>query len=416
MTATQPATDAEVKREASLELVGLRRRFGPVVALDGLTFRVPPGQVFGFLGPNGAGKTTTMRAIFGVVRLDEGQVRWNGEPVSEESRRSFGYMPEERGLYPGMPILEQLEYLGRLHDMPAKAAREAARYWLGRLGLAGRESDKLEALSHGNQQRVQLAAALVFDPELLVLDEPFAGLDPGGVDDMSQILTERATAGATVLFSSHQLDLVEHLCTSVAIIYRGRVVAQGGVAELERGKRPRLAVRVAGDPAGDWARTVDLAVAEKEDVKSGMVLFALAPGADSQRVLDAARAAGSVEHFSFELLRLSQVFRDVGGGSHEPPVAAYHRPGRDAGDSAARQDPYLRGDDGDPGPGGRGKRGHPHAARAQHQDAERGRRWWLAYGARTGDRAGRGAGWRAGRDHFRAQRRRRGGRVAIRIS
>jgi ABC-2 type transport system ATP-binding protein len=303
---------------ASLELTGLSRRFGSVVALDGLTFSVPPGQVFGFLGPNGAGKTTTMRAIFGVVALEKGEVRWRGEPVTEEARHRFGYMPEERGLYPSMQILEQLEYLGRLHDMTASAARAAARNWIGRLGLAGRESAKLEALSHGNQQRVQLAAALMHEPDLLVLDEPFAGLDPGGVDDMTAILAERARAGVTVLFSSHQLDLVEDICEAVAIIYRGRVVAQGAVADLERGDRPRLAVRVAGDPDGAWARALDpaLATVERTDPGStgaGTVLLALAPDADSQRVLDAARAAGPVEHFTHATRRLSEVFRAVTG-------------------------------------------------------------------------------------------------------
>ncbi len=303
---------------ASLELTGLSRRFGSVVALDGLTFSVPPGQVFGFLGPNGAGKTTTMRAIFGVVALEKGEVRWRGEPVTEEARHRFGYMPEERGLYPSMQILEQLEYLGRLHDMTAAAARAAARNWIERLGLAGRESAKLEALSHGNQQRVQLAAALMHEPDLLVLDEPFAGLDPGGVDDMTAILAERARAGVTVLFSSHQLDLVEDICEAVAIIYRGRVVAQGAVADLERGDRPRLAVRVAGDPDGAWARALDpaLATVERTDPGStgaGTVLLALAPDADSQRVLDAARAAGPVEHFTHATRRLSEVFRAVTG-------------------------------------------------------------------------------------------------------
>ena len=222
-------------------------------------------------------------------------------------------MPEERGLYPSMQILEQLEYLGRLHDMTAAAARDAARHWITRLGLAGRESAKLEALSHGNQQRVQLAAALMHDPELLVLDEPFAGLDPGGVDDMTEILAERARAGVTVLFSSHQLDLVEHICEAVAIIHRGRVVTQGAVADLERGDRPRLDVRVAGDPAGDWAGQLDPAVASVERVDSGMVLLALAPDADAQKVLDVARAAGAVEHSSFASRRLSEVFRDVTG-------------------------------------------------------------------------------------------------------
>jgi len=254
-----------------------------------------------------------MRAIFGLVALEAGEVRWQGEPVTEQARRRFGYMPEERGLYPGMQILEQLEYLGRLHDMTAFAARGAAQNWIKRLGLAGRESAKLEALSHGNQQRVQLAAALTHDPELLVLDEPFAGLDPGGVDDMTEILTERARAGVTVVFSSHQLDLVEHICESVAIIHRGRVVAQGAMSALERGERPRLAVRVAGDPAGAWARQLDPQVASVEQVNSGTVLLTLAPGADSQQVLDAARAAGAVEHFTFASRRLSEVFRDVTG-------------------------------------------------------------------------------------------------------
>jgi ABC-2 type transport system ATP-binding protein len=218
-----------------------------------------------------------------------------------------------------MQILEQLEYLGRLHEMTAASAREAARHWIGRLGLAGRESAKLEALSHGNQQRVQLAAALMHDPELLVLDEPFAGLDPGGVDDMTEILAERARAGVTVVFSSHQLDLVEDICESVAIIYRGRAVAQGAVADLERGDRPRLEVRVAGDPAGDWARPLDPEVATVERVDAGTgldggtVLLALAADADSQRVLDTARAAGPVEHFTSATRRLSEVFRAVTG-------------------------------------------------------------------------------------------------------
>ncbi len=314
MTVTSAAASPDTAgREVSLELIGLSRRFGPVIALDGLTFSVPPGQVFGFLGPNGAGKTTAMRAIFGVVALESGEVRWRGEPVTEPARRRFGYMPEERGLYPSMQILDQLEYLGRLHDMTASSARGAARNWIRRLGLAGRETAKLEALSHGNQQRVQLAAALMHDPELLVLDEPFAGLDPGGVDAMTEILAERARAGVTVLFSSHQLDLVEHICESVAIIHRGRVVAQGAVSALERGERPRLAVRVAGDPDGDWARRLDRQVASVERVNSGTVLLALAPGADSQQVLDAARAAGAVEHFSSAGRRLSEVFRDVTG-------------------------------------------------------------------------------------------------------
>ena len=299
-----------------LELDGLHRRYGTVTALDGLTFGVPAGQMFGFLGPNGAGKTTTMRAIFGVTSLDAGEIRWRGKPVDEQARRSFGYMPEERGLYPSMRLLDQVEYFARLHDMAAASAREAATHWIGRLGLGGREDARIDALSHGNQQRAQLAVALVHDPELLVLDEPFSGLDPGGVDDMSGILAERAAAGVTVLFSSHQLDLVEDLCEAVAIIHHGRLVVSGPVADLERGERPRLAVRVAGDADGAWAREAGADLGEIEAVRpDGTVLISLTKGADSQRILDLARAAGLVEHFTFEARRLSEVFRQVTGAS-----------------------------------------------------------------------------------------------------
>jgi ABC-2 type transport system ATP-binding protein len=161
-----------------LELDGLTRRFGSLTALDELSFSVPAGEVVGFLGPNGAGKTTTMRAIFGLTDLDAGSVRWKGAPVGQAERRRFGYMPEERGLYPGMLVGEQLEYLGRLHGMTATDAATATTTWLDRLGVVDRAGSKVEALSHGNQQRVQLAAALVHGPELLVLDEPLAGLDP----------------------------------------------------------------------------------------------------------------------------------------------------------------------------------------------------------------------------------------------
>ncbi len=188
-----------------LELDDLHRRFGDVVALDGMSFTVPSGKVVGFLGPNGSGKTTAMRAVLGVTGLDSGSVRFAGQPVDAAMRRRCGYMPEERGLYPGMEVLDQLEYLGRLHGMNAAAAVRSGELLCERLGLSERVGSKVEELSLGNQQRVQLAAALVHDPELLVLDEPFSGLDPVGIDDLSSVLGKRAQAGATVLFSSHQL-------------------------------------------------------------------------------------------------------------------------------------------------------------------------------------------------------------------
>jgi ABC-2 type transport system ATP-binding protein len=295
-----------------LEIDGLVKRFGATVALDGLTFDVPGGQVFGFLGPNGAGKSTTMRAILQLTVPDAGEVRWNGGRYGFAQVQRIGYMPEERGLYPTMRVGDHIRYLARLHGLGPAAARTATDHWLERLGVAERTDDKVEALSLGNQQRVQLAAALVHEPELLVLDEPFSGLDPVGVADLAGVLAERAAAGATVLFSSHQLDLVEDLCESVAIISRGRLVAAGPVRELVRGDQPRLAVEVAGDTAGSWAKA--LPGVEVVANELGRVRLSL-EGADPGAVLAAAMAAGEVQHFGYESRRLSEVFHDAVQGA-----------------------------------------------------------------------------------------------------
>jgi ABC-2 type transport system ATP-binding protein len=293
----------------TLEFVGLCRRYGEVLALDDLSFSVPVGQVFGFLGPNGAGKTTAMRAVFGLVELDAGSVRWQDAAIGIAERRSFGYMPEERGLYPGMQIRRQLEYLCELHGKSAADARRATACWLERLGIAERGLDKLESLSLGNQQRVQLAAALLHEPELLILDEPFAGLDPVGIDEVTAILAEQARDGRGVLFSSHQLDLVEHICESVAIIDRGRLVAGGRLDELERRGQRRLVVKVEGDRDGAWARGLPgVTISRTEAGESRLVLE---DSVDSQALLQQAMAAGPVLRFDFERRRLSEVFREA---------------------------------------------------------------------------------------------------------
>jgi ABC-2 type transport system ATP-binding protein len=298
-----------------LELRGLVRRFGETVALDGLTFTVPSGALFGFLGPNGAGKTTAMRAILGITVPEEGTVLWNGTEVSREERRRFGYMPEERGLYPGMLVGEQLIYLARLHGMTKVDAGAATEHWLERLGVAGRMGDKLESLSLGNQQRVQLASALVHSPELLVLDEPFSGLDPVGVDALASALTAEVARGVTVLFSSHQLDLVEDICESVAIVNKGKVVATGPVSELATAGRPRLVVAVEGDRSGAWV--AGLAGVEVTENDGGTLRLLLDDGVDPQTVLAAAQRAGAVQRFSVERRRLSEVFREAVSGVPE---------------------------------------------------------------------------------------------------
>jgi len=309
MVGAAAGTTAESTGGRVLELAGLTRRFGNLVALDDLSFTVASGRVTGFLGPNGAGKTTTMRAIFGLTELDRGEVRWNGAPVGPAQRRRFGYMPEERGLYPGMLVGEQVQYLGRLHGMSQDEATAAANSWLERLDIADRTSSKVEALSHGNQQRVQLAAALVHNPELLVLDEPMAGLDPTGVDAIGAVLTEQAHAGRCVVFSSHQLDLVEELCETVVIIDHGRVVASGDVEDLETGGAARLSVRVEGDRDGNWARA--LPGVTVSEVKGGEARLILTPGTDGDEVLAAARSAGRVLEFTYARRKLSEVFREA---------------------------------------------------------------------------------------------------------
>jgi ABC-2 type transport system ATP-binding protein len=291
-----------------LELDAVSRRYGEVVALDDLTLSVPNGTICGFVGPNGAGKTTAMRIVLGVLAADAGEVRWEGRPVDAATRARFGYMPEERGLYPKMRAADQLEYLARLHGVAQADARAAAARWIERMGLAERARDRVEALSLGNQQRVQLAAALVHDPAGLVLDEPFSGLDPIGVDVMSEVLRERAATGVSVLFSSHQLELVERLCDTVAIIKDGRLVAAGTVAELRaRGGGGAWRVLVRG-AAADWAQRVAGVRVVASDERG--VLVAL-EGADEQALLDAARAAGRVCHFAREEPTLAELFRGV---------------------------------------------------------------------------------------------------------
>jgi ABC-2 type transport system ATP-binding protein len=294
--------------DQGLELRGLTKRYGNLLAVNDLSFDVRPGELFGFVGSNGAGKTTTMRIVLGVLLPDKGEVRWAGKPMDFETRRRIGYMPEERGLYPKMHAGEQLVYLGRLHGLTETAAVASAKRWLERFDLQQRTNDDIQKLSHGNQQRVQLAAALVFDPVLLILDEPFAGLDPEAVDSMSEALRERAAAGVPVVFSSHQLDLVERLCDRVAIIQKGHLIACGTVDEL-RGSGPvRLWVDAPSAPR-DWAAQVHGVKVVGGDGKR--VLLQLDGSTDDQSVLRAALATGPVHEFRRDVPSLLDVFREV---------------------------------------------------------------------------------------------------------
>ncbi len=289
-----------------LEFDDLHVAYGDVRALDGLSFPVPEGEVFGFLGPNGAGKTTAMRVVFGIVLPDRGEVRWHGRRIAPADRLRFGYMPEERGLYPSMRVLDQLVHLGRLHGLSADDAASRSRGWLELLGLGAQSMSRVDSLSLGNQQRVQLVTALLHEPDLLVLDEPFSGLDPVGLEALAGVLRDRAERGATVVFSSHQLDLVEHICTSVAVVARGRAVSTGTVEALTR---PGAVLVVAVDADPTWAS--NLPGVTVVGTQGRRLRLRLDPPVDPQAVLRAATDAGPVTHFAYERRRLSELFREV---------------------------------------------------------------------------------------------------------
>ncbi len=292
-----------------LSVQNLHKSFGDIRALDGCNLQLARGQMLGFLGPNGSGKTTAMRIVFRLIKPDSGQVTWDGDPVDPNDLLRFGYMPEQRGLYPKMRVGDQLTYLGRLHGMSKSAARESTEKWLERFGLSERVNDPVEALSHGNQQRVQLIAALVHDPELLVLDEPFSGLDPIAVETMSDVLREQAAAGKAVVFSSHQLDLVEDLCEEVAIINAGRIVVSGKVDALKDAAPIRhLELEVDGDPSA-LVNTLD---GVHSTVTEGNRLIAVIDAeTDVRGFIARAEDAGKLRHFAYTTPSLSDLFREA---------------------------------------------------------------------------------------------------------
>ena len=291
-----------------LQTVDLCRSFGEIRAVDQLSMTVRSAVMTGFVGANGAGKTTTMRMVVGVLEPTSGQVLWDGHSITTRVRRQIGYMPEERGLYLKQPVIDQLVYLGTLKGYTTNRVRVQVMEYLERFGLADRAKDKLTELSLGNQQRVQLAASLIHDPDILILDEPFSGLDPVAVDVMSTMLTDRARAGVPVIFSSHQLDLVQRLCDRIGIVTRGRMVAEGTVDEL-RDQGP-IRYRV-GTTARGW---LPEGVALVHDSADHVVLEAQSVD-DDQRILQSAMAAGPVHEFT----RVVPDLADLGTGClYEP--------------------------------------------------------------------------------------------------
>ena len=291
-----------------LELTGVTKSYGERRVVDEVSFGVPGGSLTGFVGANGSGKTTTMRVVLGLVEADAGAVTWRGAPVDAAVRRRIGYMPEERGLYPRMAVRRQLVHLARLHGTDADVARRRADELLERLDLGERADDQVDALSLGNQQRAQIAAALVHDPDLLLLDEPFNGLDPVAVDRLTELLREVAAGGVPVLFSSHQLELVERLCDRVVILAAGRVVASGEVDALRRDRTPPRHRLVLGGDAG-WVRGAPrVSVVE---VDGNRALVQADDAAALQALLAQAVRRGSVSELSPVTPTLSELYREV---------------------------------------------------------------------------------------------------------
>ncbi|WP_217133771.1 ABC transporter ATP-binding protein [Leucobacter chinensis] len=294
-----------------IEIRSVNRSFGDRQVLNDVSFSVQGGRMTGFVGSNGAGKTTTMRIILGVLEADSGEVLVGGSPITPSERARFGYMPEERGLYPKEKVLNQLVYLARLHGVDTNQAKRNAESLLERLGLEERGGDIIESLSLGNQQRVQIAAALVHEPEVLVLDEPFSGLDPYAIEVVLGVLRDYAAKGVPVLFSSHQLDVVERLCDDVVVIGGGTVLAQGSREELRtRHAQPTYEIELEGE-AADAGWVGDLEAVTLEHLDGGYARFTETTPGTAQSVLREALTRGDVRQFAPVVPTLAEIFREV---------------------------------------------------------------------------------------------------------
>ncbi len=298
-----------------LHIENLTKRYGELVAVDDVSLDVQPGKIVGFVGPNGAGKSTTMRSIFGLVAPDAGSIRWNGETVEQNHMRSFGYMPEQRGLYPKMKIAEQVSFFAELKHVPAKQARMQAEALLTSLDLGDRLDDPLEKLSHGNQQRVQLAVSLVNNPELLVLDEPFNGLDPVAVITLQEVLAEQVSAGAGVLFSSHQLDLVERVCDEIVVIVNGQILARGSVRDVRAAGGDRHVTIEVDRPIMPIIDALDPDTVMTSTTESATVR--VSGDEELEAVLAKARQAGPIVRFDYHLPSLEERFASIVNASND---------------------------------------------------------------------------------------------------
>jgi ABC-2 type transport system ATP-binding protein len=297
----------------TLDIDRVTKRFGPTLALDQLSFSVPKGRIFGFLGANGAGKTTTMRICLGILRADDGEVRWAGEPAWDLPRRTFGYLPEERGLYPRLTVIEQLVYFASLYGEPAGQARANAHTWLERFRIPDLADRRAEELSKGNQQKVQFIAAILHRPDVLLMDEPLTGLDPVNLSLLRDAFLELRDEGRTIVFSTHQMEAAEALCESLAIVDHGRLVAGGTLAELKRTSRARtVRLGIEGEILPTWLTSIEGVAAVRPG--AGFAELELRPGTEPRDVLAAALGRGAlVSHFELAEPSLEAIFIELVG-------------------------------------------------------------------------------------------------------
>ena len=326
---------------SGLELSNVTKAFRKLVAVDDLTLHVPRGSMFGLLGANGAGKTTTLRMVLSILRPDSGTITWDGASISSIPRSRFGYLPEERGLYPKMKAGEQLIFLAGLNDIESKEANRRAKEWLARVGLGGEWGRKVEELSKGNQQKVQVLAALIHDPDLMLLDEPFSGLDPINTEILRETLLQRRDQGRTIIFSSHRLEQVEELCDYVAIIHRGRLLVSGPLFEVKK-QSGRALVELGFKLPADSAQALDsfisglgndrLIIRER---RADSVRLELRDGLTPENVLQAALSSGPGEIKRFEIVQptLQEIFISAVGAVDPSVVEQFTAEGRLTGSS-----------------------------------------------------------------------------------
>ncbi len=304
----------------------ISKRFSTVQAVRNLSLQVQEGEIFGFLGPNGAGKTTTIRMILDIFRPDEGRITWRGQPVSEIPRRSWGYLPEERGLYPKMNVEDQLLFLAQLYGRPKKEAKPELDYWLKRLGIEVNRKKKIEELSKGNQQKIQFLATILHDPEIMIMDEPFTGLDPLNVNQLKDAFLEMHRRGKTIIFSTHQMETVEELCQNIAIINKGQIVVGGSLRDVKR-STGRMVVRLAMDEDTQisWLDSIPGVTVTKR--RADYVEMTLAPDVRPEQILVIAeRQPGRVIRFELAEPSLNDIFIEQVGGSAMPDAPLPEQP------------------------------------------------------------------------------------------